>query len=81
MIAAIYARKPTEQTDVSAAANSVTGPIECAKASAARKGWTVAGEPVYIDDSMSGAAFENRPGASRPSAERSHRSPQRGRDR
>ena len=41
MIAAIYARKSTEQTGVADEAKSVTRQIEHAKAYAARKGWRV----------------------------------------
>ena len=29
---------------------------------AERKGWTVADDHVYVDDGISGAEFENRPG-------------------
>ena len=42
MIAAIYARKSTEQNGVADEAKSVTRQIEHASAYAARKGWTVA---------------------------------------
>jgi DNA invertase Pin-like site-specific DNA recombinase len=62
MIAAIYARKSTEQTGVSDEARSVTRQIEHARAYAARKGWTVADEHVYQDDGISGAEFLKRPG-------------------
>ncbi len=62
MIASIYARKSTEQTGVADEAKSVTRQIEHAKAYAARKGWTVPDEHVYVDDGISGAEFANRPG-------------------
>src|SRR5687768_12849040 len=62
MIAAIYARKSTDQTGVSDDAKSVTRQVEHAKAYAQKKGWTVAEEHVYIDDGVSGAEFERRPG-------------------
>jgi DNA invertase Pin-like site-specific DNA recombinase len=42
MIAAIYARKSTEQIGVSDEEKSVTRQIEHAKAYALRKGWTIA---------------------------------------
>ena len=42
MIAAIYARKSTEQNGVGDEEKSVTRQIEHAKAYAAKKGWTVA---------------------------------------
>src|SRR3989454_12077144 len=52
-LAAIYARKSTEQ-NVSDDAKSVTRQIELARAFAAEKGWQVIEE--YVDDGVSGAA-------------------------
>ena len=52
MIAAIYARKSTEQ-DVSDDAKSVVRQVGLARAFAAERGWTVAEE--YVDDGISGA--------------------------
>src|SRR5262245_29790448 len=65
MIAAIYARKSTEQTGVSEEARSVTLQVENARAFAASKGWVVADEHVFTDDGISGAEFKNRPGFAR----------------
>ena len=62
MIAAIYARKSTEQNGVGEEAKSVTRQIEHARAYAATKGWTVAEAHVYVDDGISGAEFAKRPG-------------------
>ena len=62
MIAAIYARKSTEQTAVVDEQKSVARQIDHARAYASRKGWTVADEHVYVDDVISGAEFANRPG-------------------
>ena len=62
MIAAVCARKSTDQSGVADEAKSVTRQIEHAKAYAARKGWTVAAEHVYVDDGISGAEFDARPG-------------------
>jgi site-specific DNA recombinase len=62
MIAAIYARKSTEQTGVSDEEKSVTRQIEHAKAYAAKKGWTVPEELIFVDDGISGAEFVKRPG-------------------
>src|SRR5262245_56208386 len=62
MIAAIYARKSTEQSGVSDEARSVTRQVEHARAYGARKGWTVADAHVYVDDGISGAEFANRHG-------------------
>ncbi len=62
MIAAIYARKSTEQNGVGDEEKSVTRQIEHSRAYAARKGWTVADEHVYVDDGVSGAEFVKRPG-------------------
>ena len=55
MIAAIYARKSTEQTGVADDAKSVTRQIDHARAFAAAKGWTVDAAHVYSDDAVSGA--------------------------
>jgi site-specific DNA recombinase len=65
MIAAIYARKSTEQNGVADDAKSVTRQIEHARAYAERKGWHVATEHVYSDDGISGAEFVKRPGLTR----------------
>jgi site-specific DNA recombinase len=62
MIAAIYARKSTEQNGVGDEEKSVTRQIEHAKAYATRKGWLVDHEHVYVDDGISGAEFVKRPG-------------------
>src|SRR5262249_38563227 len=62
MIAAIYARKSTEQNGLADEAKSVARQIEHARAYAARKGWTVDDEHVYTDDGISGAEFVKRPG-------------------
>src|SRR5438093_13641016 len=62
MIAAIYARKSTEQYGVSDEEKSVARQIEHGKAYAAKKGWRVADEHIYADDGVSGAEFVKRPG-------------------
>jgi site-specific DNA recombinase len=62
MIAAIYARKSTEQTGIADEQKSVSRQIEHARHYAERKGWTVVDEHVYVDDGISGAEFANRPG-------------------
>lgn len=62
MIAAIYARKSTDQTGVAEDQKSVTRQLEHARAYAARKSWTVDESSVFIDDGVSGAEFANRPG-------------------
>jgi site-specific DNA recombinase len=62
MNAAVYARKSTDQSGVSAEAKSVTRQIEHAKAFAAKRGWTVDDEHVYVDDGISGTEFKRRPG-------------------
>src|SRR5687767_9919690 len=64
MIAAIYARKSTQQ-DVADDAKSVARQIEHARAYATRKGWTLAADHEYVDDGISRAEFERRPGFSR----------------
>jgi DNA invertase Pin-like site-specific DNA recombinase len=62
MIAAIYARKSTDQSDRDDEAKSVTRQVEHATAYAQRKGWTVDPAHVYTDDGVSGAEFVKRPG-------------------
>ena len=62
MIAALYARKSTEQTAVTDAEKSIMRQIAHATTYAAEKGWTVATEHIYSDDGISGAEFANRPG-------------------
>lgn len=54
-IAAIYARKSTEQTGTDADAKSVARQIENATAFAVAKSWQIADEHVYSDDAISGA--------------------------
>ena len=61
MIAAIYARKSTDQSGISDEQRSVARQVEHARAYATRKGWAVADEHVYVDDGISGAEFANRP--------------------
>lgn len=65
MRAAIYARKSTEQTGVADEARSVTRQIEHATLYANKKGWTVPDELIFVDDGISGAEFERRPGFQR----------------
>src|SRR5688572_28893328 len=65
MRAAIYARKSTEQVGIGEEEKSVTRQIEHAKLYAAKKGWTVSDEHIFIDDGVSGAEFVKRPGCIR----------------
>ena len=62
MISAIYARKSTEQIGVSDEEKSVTRQIAHAKLYAAKKGWTVPDELIFMDDGISGAEFVKRSG-------------------
>ena len=62
MIAAIYARKSTDQSGVADEQKSVARQVDHARAYAVRKGWRVDDEHVYVDDGISGAEFANRPG-------------------
>lgn len=73
MIAAIYARKSTEQNGIADEAKSVTRQIEHAREYAVRKGWTVADDSVFVDDGISGAEFDNRPGFQRLLSEAARR--------
>ena len=60
MIAAIYARKSTEQNDVAEDAKSVPRQVNGARAFITSKGWTLDKQHVYTDDGVSGALFANR---------------------
>jgi len=62
MIAALYARKSTEQNGVADEQKSVARQIKHAQEYATRKGWIVDDAHVYLDDGISGAEFANRPG-------------------
>ena len=62
MIAAIYARKSTDQSGVADDAKSVTRQVDQAKAYARAKGWAVSDDQIFVDDGISGAEFANRPG-------------------
>ena len=65
MIAAIYARKSTDQ-NVADEAKSVTRQIEHARAYATAKGWVVTDNLCFVDDGISGAIFgDGRPGLMR----------------
>lgn len=62
MKAAIYCRKSTDDNDKNADNKSVSRQSDRAKAYALAKGWTVDEEHVFIDDGISGAEYERRPG-------------------
>ncbi len=62
MIAAVYARKSTDQNGVADEEKSVARQVERARAYALKKGWTVLSRYVFADDGISGAEFERRPG-------------------
>jgi DNA invertase Pin-like site-specific DNA recombinase len=62
MTAAIYARKSTEQNGISDEEKFVTRQIDHAREYATRKGWTVSDAHLYVDDGISGAESDKRPG-------------------
>jgi DNA invertase Pin-like site-specific DNA recombinase len=64
MIAAVYARKSTDQSGVADEQKSVARQVEHARRYAAGKGWTVDDAAVFIDDGISGAEFANALGSS-----------------
>ena len=61
-VAAIYARKSTEQSGVSDEDRSVARQVDHARRYAASKGWTVDEGSIFADDGISGAEFVKRPG-------------------
>jgi DNA invertase Pin-like site-specific DNA recombinase len=62
VLAAVYARKSTDQLGLTDEQKSVTRQVEHARVYAERKGWAVADEFVFVDDAVSGAEFATRPG-------------------
>jgi hypothetical protein len=64
MIAAIYARKSTDQSMIADESKSVTRQIEHARAYATRKGWSVNEASVFVDDGVSGRSFQTAPDSS-----------------
>jgi site-specific DNA recombinase len=62
MIAAVYARKSTEQNGVADEQKSVARQVEHARQYAKQRGWTVDDGYVFVDVGISGAEFANRPG-------------------
>src|ERR671914_2220332 len=62
VIAAIYARKSTDQSGVADEQKSVARQVEHAREYAACRGWAVDEACVFVDDGISGAEFANRPG-------------------
>jgi DNA invertase Pin-like site-specific DNA recombinase len=65
MIAAIYARKSTDQAGAGDKSESVERQLAHARAYAVRKGWTVADVHVYADDGISAEFGDRRPGLAR----------------
>ena len=61
MIAAIYARKSTDQ-NIADDEKFVARQVARAREYAERKGWTVADAQIYVDDGISGAEFVRREG-------------------
>jgi DNA invertase Pin-like site-specific DNA recombinase len=75
VIAAVYARKSTDQSAVADEAKSVARQIAHAKSYAERKGWTLTESCIFVDDGVSGAELEKRPGVQRLRAALKPRSP------
>jgi DNA invertase Pin-like site-specific DNA recombinase len=65
MIAAIYARKSTDDSDRNEDARSTSRQIERGREYAARKGWTVAEDHIFIDEAVRGAEWQHRRGFNR----------------
>jgi hypothetical protein len=62
MIAAIYARKSTDDSDKNKEARSTTRQIERGTEYAQAKGWMVDPRYVFVDDAVSGDEWKHRPG-------------------
>src|SRR5262245_40171472 len=62
MIAAIYARKSTDDSDRNPEARSTRRQIESGTKYAAAKGWTVDPHYIFVDENTSGAEWKHRPG-------------------
>src|SRR3989304_602015 len=62
MIAAIYARKSTDDSDKNEEARSTARQIDRATAYATAKGWTVDPRAIFVDEAVSGAGGKNPPG-------------------
>ena len=62
LVAAIYARKSTDQHGVTDEAKSVARQVDHARVYAEQHGWAVSTEHVFVDDGISGAEFKTRPG-------------------
>src|SRR5499433_751482 len=62
MIAAIYARKSTDDSDRNAEARSTARQIDSAQAYVHAKGWTVDPRYIFVDENTSGAEWKHRPG-------------------
>ena len=62
MIAAIYARKSTDDSDRNEEARSTVRQVERATVYAQSKGWVIEPRYVFVDDAVSGAEWKHRPG-------------------
>src|SRR5713101_1701917 len=65
LVAALLARKSTEQVGVTDEQRSVTRQIDHARAYALAHDWVVRDENIFVDDGISGAEFRKRPGLTR----------------
>src|SRR5260370_9734712 len=65
MLAACYLRKSTDEGDKHADAKSVTRQLEHCRAFVANHQGTFLENHVYVDDGISGAEYERRPGLQR----------------
>src|SRR5262249_23635755 len=62
ILAGIYARKSSDDTDRNAEAQSCQRQIDAAVRYATEQGWTVAPQHIYRDDAVSGAEWKHRDG-------------------
>ena len=62
LVAAIYARKSTDQVGIAEEHRSVQRQVDHAREWIRNRGWVVAEDYVFVDDGVSGAEFDTRPG-------------------
>jgi len=65
MIAAVYARKSTDEGDKDPDAKSCARQVLRAREYASKRGWVLSDDAIYQDEAVSGADFKSRAGLTR----------------